>query len=1210
VWHKSCWGATLLSAGPEAGAACVDNDGDEYYTGTDTGCVALDCNDGDSLVNPDQAEDLATAHDDDCDGLEVIYQMMEAPLGNGAWWNTTNVTFAGNLAILAPSGGSPATMELKSSFDWEYGELHARVGVADVDGPTTCTVTVDAGADGTDTDSFTAEGEHDLSFPDLDAPFTVDSFEISCSHVGPPPTIDIDYVNILNGDFLWQPPRDQEIAYIDADWPLGGNVASVVRTDETGNNLVAASNNGGVALSTDGSGDVWWLINGEIDGQKLDTQDKLRTWEVFAQDEDDIVVLTGTEISSTMYGGLYRTTNSGLGWYELTDVEARADDRFHICTDKSLAGGKLMTGWIDGDSEQVLFFGNHDTSLGTSKHVGVYGLTSEDTCSIEWVADLPATGIVSAMEVTTVGDDDVLIVGFKTIDEASAEPDTLYYCPISGKCGGAPALDVSCLPIAGSEGWDVRDIAVQVVDEDVTLIYAADAGLGLDTAVSSACSREEGTVQVVELDASGGSVAVSTWDSDTTTSGTCEAGDFSGCPQAWHDPSDTGLLHEDYRQYYDSTYGKDLGAGEMRLYTTSTVDSVNELTGVALFDDGAQQLLFAIANLSQAYAFPRIYRADVGTDVPEPNDTLPWKPLQDYYTGESVVLDTDDTSADTNPEQRGEAGNDKGTYLRALANHDDRAEVFPDRPVDITFYELPGEDDWEGQVYGFLGIWELPNASGGAPGFDSAYGNPSVDLDKIPFGFSPLSGLGDFQQTTTQDVAFCEGCAVSGINAEGMAFGAVADHGIANYFGPPSSGAREAGNLECHFANFTEVRNLDLVEDDTTATLWGVYLHAGGDPPSKRAISKAVITLADEDDVEDWNWCYETSTSGKTAAPETYVEQAGEHDWVCKRHEADTTYPRWPACDSSTDGELLDIAATELGNPFDIEALHDDADVALATFYSHASGDTADPYDREGGLVLFYDDSGEMTRDRVPFTMTGTGCTSLDENEFFDGAVTLAIDQASSAWSATASERDVWAYVGGSGTATDDCSIFQVHITYDSGIEAEWTELPIGSGTDCSGLGGNKLQGIAAAPWASDRIWAFGEAEGSDSLCQIDALDADNPVLDPMAPDGTTWRRIKHVSPHPYLVDTLLVGVGVQAEDKGGVTWETLDLFQASWRWFGAAGEVKASWRPYRDSGLYNGNITGVAFDVDESSTPYDVTSIWISTAGNGVWEGSRGWRF
>ena len=121
----------------------------------------------------------------------------------------------------------------------------------------------------------------------------MDSFEISCTQTGPATTIELDYVNILNGEFLWQPARDQEISYLDADWPLGGNVASVVRTDVSGAYLVAASNNGGVALSTDGSGDVWWLINGEVDGKKLDSQDKLRTWDVFAEDDSDIVVLNG-----------------------------------------------------------------------------------------------------------------------------------------------------------------------------------------------------------------------------------------------------------------------------------------------------------------------------------------------------------------------------------------------------------------------------------------------------------------------------------------------------------------------------------------------------------------------------------------------------------------------------------------------------------------------------------------------------------------------------------------------------------------------------------------------------------------------------------------------------------------------------------------------------------------------------------------------------
>ena len=41
-----------------------------------------------------------------------------------------------------------------------------------------------------------------------------------------------------------------------------------------------------------------------------------------------------------------------------------------------------------------------------------------------------------------------------------------------------------------------------------------------------------------------------------------------------------------------------------------------------------------------------------------------------------------------------------------------------------------------------------------------------------------------------------------------------------------------------------------------------------------------------------------------------------------------------------------------------------------------------------------------------------------------------------------------------------------------------------------------------------------------------------------------------------------------------------------------------------------NGNITGIDFDLDVVGGVHEIYGIWISTAGSGVWEGSRSWRF
>jgi|GEM_PF-1717700 len=1218
----------LPLAATSAWALCVDVDGDgyeSYDTGADHSCD-LDCADvdtGTAGIHPAAAEIPTDGVDQDCDGLDYIVQPIEAALGTGVWWTTSgNVTYSNNQATLTPVVGTDAVMTWEQDLDWDNGEFHAHIGVPARTGSVNCELSI-VTDEGTDIKTIPIiTGEHDLASWDLLPPFTVQELEIRCETTSGG-NIKLDYFTVNNGEYTWQPPRDQEIAWMDVDHPLGGFMSSVVRVDDgNGETLIAGSDNGGVAISTDGQGDQWHLVNGTTPGSKLDTLDRLAAWEVYALTDSDMVVATGR--SGT--GGLYRTTDQGQAWTKLA-VEAYADDSQHLCDggSKVRQGGKILTGWNDGTSD-LLFFANQDQG-GVGDHVGVYDLTSGAACDLgggsPFLPNLPNDGIVSSLEVTTVGTELVptLVVGFSTMDQAAGD-EALWVCEISGTCSGG--LTTQCSDVPASLSWDVRDLDVQL-DGTRTLLYVADGGVRYD----GGCSHEEGTIQVVELTDAGATYGISAWDSDTTTSGTCATGDKSGCPQGWHDAGDTGLL-DIYRKYYDSGHGTDMGSGDLRVITNSA--ALTALTGVALQEDG---WLFAIIRSSSAYAYPRIYRADVSTPPTGASDYLDWHPLQDYYTGEDVVTDDDPTAVDTNPEERASVGDDKGAWLRGRHVYDERELAFPDRPVDMTFYmkkTAGGDDDgWEAQVYG-LNIYELPAESGASPGFDSTYGVAAgLDLDLIPYGFAVDPDYGDFQQTTVRELAMCEGCSPNnatygGMYGEGIAFGAVGDHGLGSFYTVPTGTTqRVPGLMECHFQSFGRAAyDVDIAEwyDGTGATVWAFLRSSDNPVPDSRLVIRGRTAYADEEDIEDFDWCYEGGAQTKVDDLRAFDVTAGVYSLACQRSlttpVADPSYPIWPSCDDptlATGGEILDLSSGTLGEPYHIDALDPmaldgaaalNADVALATFIS----DGGPSYTHQGGLVLIYDSGSDMAMQRIGFSLPAA-CSYL-ENELFSGAVDVAIDQASSVWTDEDS-YDLWAYLSVTAITDDDCAVFEVHLSDDgtTGDTATWTNVPIGtsaSATGCTGLKYNQIEGVTTAPWAPGRAWVHGKADGPDAICEIDATGASITAEGQLPNDGDK-RHVKSLAPHPQLADTLIAGMSVPSHDDG-YSWEALELFQLAWRLHGGIGVIAPDWRFFRSVDLFNPNVTGIAFDTTEDAGIYDVYGIWVATSGSGVWEGTRGWRY
>jgi len=1204
----------------------VDNDGDGYDTGTDTGCVAIDCDDSDSQVSPDESEDLGNGIDDDCDGLiDYGFQLLEAPLFSGLWWLDHRATWSQGTVTLSPiAGDTDAYIELLTEFDWDRGELHAVLGITSgsdlVNADCYAEVVTEQGTFRSHRILGTGEQAAAVGFsPYLTRPFHVYDFSVHCEWVTGSPSVTLDYVNLVNADYAWPPPADQDLVYTDTSFEGGGYESAVVRSAAVSGEVLAASNTHGVAWSDDG--EVWYSINGELDGSELWAQDFLSAWDVEAVDANDLYVLTGRGDDDPS-GGLFRTTDLGTTWTDVgagTAVEGTA----HTCGGKdadAYAGGRLLESWTPPQEDTVVLYGNHKSG---SAGVYAWDTGTDQACTRSTgFQSLPADR-VSSLALTTLEGSDYLLAGYKG---RTAAADALYVCQLDGSCGGANGVASACQAVAGS-GWDVRDLAVQ---EDPTygsygrsLVYVADGGRRLSA--SDACSAQEGTVHVVQIAGTGGSPSITSWDSDDPTYATCTpddgtgSPDISGCPDWLY----TGTPPGSDLVYVTAVFKHDqLGSGELRVSDTGAASTI-ELVGLA-FDEVGTLLAFVHRPQSNPYGYPRVFRADVSTP-PTSGTTLDWVPLQDYSTGEPY-LDTDPTDPyDSNAEERAHAADVVDGWLRGLDPYDDLQGWFPGRSVDGEFYTKAGAEAAGVLVNGGLGMLWLPPETALAPGWDSAYGDPVYDLDDIPWAYA-IQPDSDFQTTVPAAVGWCDACYASGKMQQGLAWAASWDVTLESLYGPPTAGAvREPAWYDCHFENWEAGgRDVDVVEDASGATVWVGLWQQSSKRPTRQGIVKG--TLAPGDDHDDIDWCFETTSS--YLATSQVFDPAGP-DWMCKRGDEDTgfwpDYATIPACDAglgTSGGRLLtsDVPTEyHYGNVYDIEALAAAPSVAFATLASWDDGDTASPgYEGAGALALLYDDvaTGDMVLEAVPepgSDLAGTSCAGWSYDQVMDNVPLITVDQKASVWeSSTVYNLRLYLLAGDGTSSGDDCSLFQVDVTYAGGIDATWTPIALGSAaSDCTNLGAGQLLGAATADWAPDTLWVHGNAVGEDALCELDLSTPGSPAYYPLAKNDSRQRRVTYVEPHPHLAYTLLVGMTVQdGEGCTNATCERPGLYQAAWRMRGLLGQWAPDFRALPDDGLYNANVTGVAADSRQmASGDYEVESLWVSTGGGGVWQGDRAWR-
>ena len=1165
------------------------------------GGLGADCDDEDASINPAAAEDLGTAADDDCDGLYHIHQRVNAPMKSGLWWTSTLVDWSSkDYARLEPFLGT-SSIKLKDDVAWDSGELHVGLAVSYASAPAaTCTVGV--GVDGgpvLSIGSFSTDGEHDFSYSGS-PPYTITDLEVTCPASAYPGWVAIDYLSLSNGAYFWPPPGDLEVVYDHTAFPGGGYTTSVVRNHAASGELLAAVNTGGVAWSYD-SGSTWWSINGELSGSQLAYGDQLAVYDVLASDVATYWAISGRDFGSYgMAGALYRSTDGGDTWEE-ADPDVTVDPRDHACGGyKAFAGGQLLA------HEQVLgndylFYVDH-----TAGAEGVRAMDADTLADCEpgsgddgLLDGLPSGEQVAALDSVVVGDDTFLVVGFKTVvDNDSA----LYLCELDGSCGTTPSAS-GCFPISDT-GWDVRDLETMVVDSQTSLVYAIDAGRRVSTDGLGTCDAHvEGSVYAVQLQpGSTEAVSATVWDTDSSTGSNpnCFASPTTDCPAWLTNSSFATILKEGY------------GAGELR---NKTIDDLgeNELTGLALSDDAQTLLTFFRRGTGQSYDVQPVYRADVSTP-PVPTTTLAWVPLQDY-TSSDALSETDPLGTPGNHEERALVVDPSGAWLSSLDPYDALETWFPVQPVDGVFATSDGESTADVIVNGGMGLYRLPHAQGGAPGWDSPYGDPSIDLDEIPWSWA-MEPTGDFQGTVATEVAFCDTCSPGGVDADGLAWATAWDVTMEGLYGAPSSSStREAADWDCHWDTWgAGGRDVDLVEHaGAGATVWAVLQHQDEtSAPTHQAVVKAEVGATDGH--EDVRFCFETTSSYLTDGMNSVFssEEGSYGEWRCDRdpqYDTGGVDSTWPGCsgEETTPGTLLSTATGDYGNPYDVSALEDDADVAVVAFRPFGSTGS---YSTRGGLALFYDDGYDMALRELGFPGL-SACGSLGEDEVFQGGPMVAIDQPVSWWNSP-TDHDLTLYVAitsGSVNVDDDCALLRVEVT-PSG--ETWTAIPIGSNLDprnaCSELTAGRIQGMTLAPWAEDTVFLFGNDSYDGYLCEVDVSDPANPVVVQMANPAGVLRPIRSVAPHPHLVDTLVVGLGgASSELCAVVTCEEPELFQASWRLIPTTGSYRVQWNAYPGAWLINPNVTGLDFDTVGAGIPA-VQSFVVATSGSGVLEGLVGW--
>ncbi len=1163
------------------------------------------------------AETLGNDLDDDCDGLTDAIRRDFTDgrfvLGNAQWDYGVSWGPQGDTSRLGVNGAIDNWMRVKDDVPWESGSPHFGIEVSSLDSGVSCYLRLDssAGSPYLHPDPLVlGYNEIEGSRTDLgDPPYDLTFVQIEC--YGATGYAEIDWVTIANGSYEWAPNTDQTVTYDDAAFPGGGQATVVLRAGPNGD-CWAGSDLGGLAWAADC--EAWDTRNGKWND--LLDHAELGVWDVFAHPmTGDALIATGRSYSggSQTEGGLFYTANRGLDWQDqpVTPAGSFATvgtlDHCQLSAGVSAPsrrGGKLLArSGLTGGGEQF-FAANHKEgfrdvyvvpAMGTTAFGGVF----RDAATLQTFQAMDE--FVSALEVVEWSQDtSTLFVGFKT--------SKLYRCDLPTTALTSSSV-VDCDDISAGLDLDVRDLEYVPL---LGTLFVVDGGRRFDGA--STCTLEEGDVLGVTVTSGSSSPAWTLDGAVGDTTRTCPDTGASINKPAWDDPV------YDFRCFVHN------GVGRLRTVHGTDEFGAGELTGLAIDDAASRAVVFQDANARTPYAKPKVFHADLPGSLASPT-TLSWSPYQDFQTGDQWEDGTDPYNPVTNKGQRSLVVSGRGTWL------DDQqilAGWYPALPIDGIFIEGELGDDL--LVSSGYGLYRLDHSGAGALGWDSDY--TVDDLDSLPWAFAqpPPGSLSedqsrfDFGLTVAKSTFFCPNCDdPNGYSADGFGVSAVADLGIAHFYGPESLlvKQRSQATVDCHFQAWEgggfAVSGVDL-EDGTMAS-WMAVGPQGTDGVS--LVTGQALFRREADGY--WGWEGTRGSIASTQPRSNYLTSdrelmclwgpGGETPYV---NTVAASY-KWPVCNADLDPGLWGTQLSGLGVPRWLATWSDEATVAA--FRSTWVNSTTLATDGGGGLAILHTDtavSPEVTTlDLIPDLVVSGGdgrgaCTGVTQDELFQNGPRIELDPNAS-WYTDPDNYELRVHLTFWGTAdetgsgagdTDACRVWEVVDARTSGTRStSWTSIDLSAGAECP-LSADMVDGLQVARWAPDTVFVFGGKTGQGGICALPAASNADPTddLPVLVMDPASWDlKVRHVAPHPHLARTLLVGTKWELDDTNtnipGVFMTNLryDVRTLEWKWVTARD---------RSDTLANPVVEHLSW----AAYPDYTTEFYLGVNGSGVLMGSTGW--
>lgn len=387
------------------------------------------------------------------------------------------------------ASGVPGLIERSYSLTIPTGKVHALVGVTTNATalpflPYSCDLEVDTEVvpfvTVTDSWTITGEGTGILATGDLDvdpASRVLKKVRVTCNGFT---SVGIDWIVLQNTSDEVPPGDDAVVEWSDPGMPGGGFVANIVRTAD-GHTLWAGSDVGGVA-SVDKVSPVesWRARSGDPALGALTSHPDLAVWDVLPTTWGDTFILTGRWVDGELLGGVWRSQDDGDSWEELIDSRPTVSDATEVtiagigdsgaCGTKIEAGGALL---VEEPDTEGVYIANED-----AEDLGLHFYDGINFCPIMVFSEMGVTATIGAMARVVSLDNELpgLLVGYRGDDGTT---DSLYLCTLP-ESGGVVTLDcstwgsVTCEPVAGPTGADIRDIEVDPNDPSVA--YVADGG--------------------------------------------------------------------------------------------------------------------------------------------------------------------------------------------------------------------------------------------------------------------------------------------------------------------------------------------------------------------------------------------------------------------------------------------------------------------------------------------------------------------------------------------------------------------------------------------------------------------------------------------------------------------------------------------------------------------------------------------------------------